>query len=184
MTMQALEPGRSWRTLWFRRREISPQVADGQARYWEHTLARLGIPGVTVLDVTEQPGGQRVRGRPGEDSPVTQDQLDAAAPRIAVSKRLAAGAVRFETPEGEPAAGFIMHVRTAPLAATGAEPPLARFLTCGGAVVELRRCTRAGRYHWECLGCGESDFGFELSPARRDANAHAARCRSMPQTEE
>jgi len=85
---------------------------------------------------------------------------------------------------------------------------LARFLTVGGAVVELRKVRFQTRYirrpyvllagqtrpcdgfTWSCLGCGAQDSaetGFiepylddDEKQARDDANNHATRCRSMP----
>jgi hypothetical protein len=78
------------------------------------------------------------------------------------------------------------------LASRPGELPLARFLTGGGAVVEL--CPYAGPAHrggywWKCLGCDASGFrdlddGSDLRNARGDANIHAAGCRSMPKPEE
>ena len=84
-------------------------------------------------------------------------------------------------------------------------PPLMRFLTMGGAVVELRHRTfrtnhfdkyRTGDtwhevtgFWWQCLGCGQDarnpryDRPFlpdEKDDARSTANAHAGECRSMP----
>jgi hypothetical protein len=85
---------------------------------------------------------------------------------------------------------------------------LMRFLTVGGATVELRshrfttQCTRQGRpcvsdharevdgFVWECLGCEANservrwDYGRylpnERAEARDHANAHAEICRAMP----
>ena len=87
-------------------------------------------------------------------------------------------------------------------------PPLMRFLTLGGAPVELRSHTFGTRYsykgrpfagdeprpcdgyRWECLGCGTigTPYGFgdhdyldtEAAKARDDANMHASTCRAMP----
>jgi hypothetical protein len=88
-----------------------------------------------------------------------------------------------------------------------------RFLTAGGATVELRTkrfSTRThpakGRpyvvdepyqvdgYDWDCLGCGAGsrDRSFwdeqgylpdQQSQARDDANDHASACRAMPKSE-
>ena len=83
-----------------------------------------------------------------------------------------------------------------------------RFLTVGGAAVEVRshtfrtRYTFQGRpfgsdtyrtcdgYRWECLGCNTigTPYGFgdhdyldtEADKARDDANDHASTCRAMP----
>lgn len=90
--------------------------------------------------------------------------------------------------------------------ATGATV-LMRFLTTGGAVVELRshqfssHYTRQGRpnwspdtrtvdgYQWTCLGCDQrGEPGYldndyldnERRKARNEANAHASTCRAMP----
>jgi hypothetical protein len=87
---------------------------------------------------------------------------------------------------------------------------LMRFLTQGGAVVELRRhefktnYTHKGRpyvgdewypvngFRWECLGCGKvggptfSEHNYlpdEGDEARDDANEHATSCRAMPKPE-
>jgi hypothetical protein len=64
-----------------------------------------------------------------------------------------------------------------------ADSPLMRFLTLGGAVVELRLCTRYDRPRWECLGCGKADTLYEISTARDGANEHASICRAMPKPE-
>lgn len=94
--------------------------------------------------------------------------------------------------------------------APDADPPLMRFLTLGGAVVEVVRYRFTTDYlpqgrpfvghegyrrdvdgfRWACRGCGctgkhndSYDPGYldsEESAARDDANAHAAACRSMP----
>jgi hypothetical protein len=88
-----------------------------------------------------------------------------------------------------------------------------RFLTAGGAVVELRSrrfdtryYTSRGRgyvdgtdrwrevdgYTWGCLGCGlvgkvaYDDTEYlpgELNLAREHANAHAGQCRALPRSE-
>jgi hypothetical protein len=90
------------------------------------------------------------------------------------------------------------------------DPPLLRFATLGGAVVELRehkfRTTYAhcgkpyglpdgatrecAGFRWTCLGCGGTDrrhdfydpgyLDTEHREARDDANDHAAACRAMP----
>jgi hypothetical protein len=85
---------------------------------------------------------------------------------------------------------------------------LTRFLTLGGATVELRShrftttYTVQGRpfvsdhartvdgYVWECLGCGADGKGIldwdgrylpdERAQAREHANTHAGACRAMP----
>ncbi len=97
---------------------------------------------------------------------------------------------------------------------TWPEGVIARYLTVGGATVEMRslrfttRYTPQGRPYvsdksrevdgssWFCLGCGADgstdaaatyirfDHGRylpnERDDARRDANAHAEKCRAMP----
>ena len=66
----------------------------------------------------------------------------------------------------------------------GADSPLMRFLTLGGAAVELHRyASRNARYRWECLGCGKADAPYEISHARDGANEHASICRAMPKPE-
>ncbi|MEV8523167.1 hypothetical protein AB0451_03265 [Streptomyces sp. NPDC052000] len=87
---------------------------------------------------------------------------------------------------------------------------LMRFLTQGGAVVELHKHTYAARtdirgyaltagerrtvdgVNWRCLGCGsqggQGRYGFgpggyegwDLYEPRSDANEHASACRAMP----
>lgn len=81
---------------------------------------------------------------------------------------------------------------------------LMRFLTQGGAVVELyphtwtehlaARSVKHGGFQWECRGCGAfggpGTFDYEKAAkgyserepnkSRDDANAHADTCRSMP----
>ena len=67
-----------------------------------------------------------------------------------------------------------------------AEKPnvLIRFLTQGGATVELTEAIRAGRgttYPFECLGCGyDFDNYSSFYDAREFANEHAEKCRAMP----
>lgn len=64
------------------------------------------------------------------------------------------------------------------------ENVIARYLTVGGATVDV---TDQGedsywRYETQCTGCPHKD-GFLTaggSSARRDAQAHAERCRAMP----
>jgi hypothetical protein len=93
---------------------------------------------------------------------------------------------------------------------TTADPDvLMRFLTIGGATVELRSHQFKTRYQWDsrsrvfpnyetrtvdgyrwqCLGCGKlgaADFNstdyldHEHDRARDDANSHASACRAMP----
>lgn len=98
--------------------EKHEQLADtAPLRRWERTLARHGVPNTTVLDVIQHEGGLQIHGRLGKatdrDRAITRDQLAAAAPLIAVTKRLAEDAVYFEKPRGGSAADFVMHVRTA-----------------------------------------------------------------------
>lgn len=89
--------------------------------------------------------------------------------------------------------------------------PLMRFLTVGGATVEVHsyrfqtNYTSRGRpyasdrlrevdgFVWQCLGCGTHsrdsflyDDGYlpnEHAEARDHANAHACECRAMPKPE-
>lgn len=89
------------------------------------------------------------------------------------------------------------------------DPILMRFLTIGGAVVELRSKRFMTRWHplrgrpeavdqayevdglaWECLGCdahGRDPYSYkgdylpsERDEARAEANDHANICRAMP----
>lgn len=58
-----------------------------------------------------------------------------------------------------------------------------RFLTQGGATVELRKGSKPGRlvYPYLCLGCDyEFDNYDSIVHARTEANEHAANCRAMP----
>jgi hypothetical protein len=92
-----------------------------------------------------------------------------------------------------------------------ADPVLMRFLTVGGATVELQRHCFTTRYTWQgrpyvgdprqvdgfvwkCLGCGADGKGHisswdgdylpdERNEARGHANAHAHECRAMPRAE-
>ncbi|MFE6474632.1 hypothetical protein [Streptomyces rochei] len=60
---------------------------------------------------------------------------------------------------------------------------LMRFLTQGGATVELRKEHRRDRtvYPYLCLGCDyEFDNYSSVVHARSEANAHAEGCRAMP----
>ena len=60
---------------------------------------------------------------------------------------------------------------------------LMRFLTQGGATVELRKEPKRGRlvYPYLCLGCDyEFDNYDSIVHARGEANAHAESCRAMP----
>lgn len=61
-----------------------------------------------------------------------------------------------------------------------APQPLMRFLTHGGAVVEVRLIEAHSPYKWRCLGC--LDFGSEMTESfgRKRANEHADSCRAMP----
>jgi hypothetical protein len=87
-----------------------------------------------------------------------------------------------------------------------ADAPLIRFLTLGGAVVEVRKTrfvTRwesgppfavakpyeIGGFQWKCAGCGAygregdtyNDPNYrQEKEARDDANKHAAACHAMP----
>lgn len=98
-----------------------------------------------------------------------------------------------------------------PETASGARDDIVmRFLTQGGAVVEVRTCRFRTRYtvkgrpyisdeyrevngsNWRCLGCGKqgdaAGYSYQAEPylpdeadkARDDANGHAAGCRAMP----
>ncbi|MEU5742048.1 hypothetical protein ABZ784_29155 [Streptomyces tendae] len=60
---------------------------------------------------------------------------------------------------------------------------LMRFLTQGGATVELRKEAKRGRlvYPYLCMGCDyEFDNYSSIVDARGEANEHAASCRAMP----
>ncbi|WP_369211340.1 hypothetical protein [Streptomyces flavofungini] len=62
-----------------------------------------------------------------------------------------------------------------------------RFLTQGGAEVHVTGsgCYGAEDHHWMCLRCSETDSGIGRRDwdARRQANAHAKGCQSMPKPE-
>lgn len=63
---------------------------------------------------------------------------------------------------------------------------LMRFLTQGGAAVELRKEVKRGRvvYPYLCLGCDyEFDNYSSVVSAREEANKHAEKCRAMPKPE-
>lgn len=79
------------------------------------------------------------------------------------------------------------------------ETPHRWFGTLCGAAVELYAATYQSQttsagitltegYNWTCHGCGEigqEDQGYQyLHEARKEANAHAGRCRSMPAPED
>jgi len=53
-----------------------------------------------------------------------------------------------------------------------------RFVTLGGAVVAAT--PNGDRFNWRCEGCGEGQTGQYEPTARKDANNHAGRCRSLP----
>ena len=72
---------------------------------------------------------------------------------------------------------------TATSAPKPADNVLMRFLTQGGATVELRKESKSGRlvYPYLCLGCDyEFDNYSSIVSARGEANEHAAACRAMP----
>jgi hypothetical protein len=59
-----------------------------------------------------------------------------------------------------------------------------RFATLGGATV-IVTLARQSDHSWQCLGCLDCNRGpmYEAG-ARREANEHAGRCRSMPAPED
>ncbi|WP_108990426.1 hypothetical protein [Streptomyces coelicoflavus] len=72
---------------------------------------------------------------------------------------------------------------TTPAPAEAKSNVLMRFLTQGGATVELRKEAKPGRlvYPYLCLGCDyEFDNYDSIVHARGEANEHAATCRAMP----
>jgi hypothetical protein len=72
---------------------------------------------------------------------------------------------------------------TTPTPTTNKSNVLMRFLTQGGATVELRKEPKPGRlvYPYLCLGCDyEFDNYSSIVHARSEANAHAESCRAMP----
>jgi hypothetical protein len=113
---------------------------------------------------------------------------------------------REETPMPETAAT----TETSAMPEETAPAPLIRFLTVGGAAVEVRRTRFITRwascppfaaaapyeidgFQWTCHGCGAygregetyQDRNFrQEKEARDDANGHAANCRAMPKPEE
>ncbi|GGU12560.1 hypothetical protein [Streptomyces lateritius] len=72
-------------------------------------------------------------------------------------------------------------VPTAPAhEATNSPKVLMRFLTHGGAAVEVYEPAESPKYTLRCLGC-DYDFSSTTSTyVREDANAHASNCRAMP----
>ncbi|KAB2347375.1 hypothetical protein [Actinomadura rudentiformis] len=80
---------------------------------------------------------------------------------------------------------------------TNDTPTLPRFLTLGGAIVQLVRHPRpvpidTGDVMWRCEGCGQrgsdapwsagtaESYPVSLDDARQAANEHAGQCRSTP----
>lgn len=64
---------------------------------------------------------------------------------------------------------------TTSVAETPANNVLMRFLTVGGATVEVTK-----DLSWECLGCDANRSHSSITYAREGANAHAEKCRAMP----
>ncbi|OYP14051.1 hypothetical protein CFC35_05660 [Streptomyces sp. FBKL.4005] len=63
---------------------------------------------------------------------------------------------------------------------------IARYLTVAGAPVDLTDRTEESywRYDTACGGCPHKDSFLSVEPARRDAQAHAERCRALPRPED
>ncbi|MFE7120643.1 hypothetical protein ACFU99_34955 [Streptomyces sp. NPDC057654] len=60
---------------------------------------------------------------------------------------------------------------------------LMRFLTQGGAAVEVTKVERPDRpYQWRCLGCDREEDTSYSDTARSEANKHATSCRAMPKS--
>ncbi len=59
-------------------------------------------------------------------------------------------------------------------------PAHSRYLTLGGAAVVMRPDTEYKQFTWRCEGCQEQSFSAGETRTRREANAHAGACRSMP----
>ncbi len=81
---------------------------------WQTLFARLGVPGVQVLDIIRHQNGYQVVGRLGKATAgrrvVTFETVSAIGPAIAVHKRLTGDAVAFE--KGATDADFILHIST------------------------------------------------------------------------
>ncbi len=78
---------------------------------------------------------------------------------------------------------------------------IARYLTVGGATVDITYSTKSGLLAGACTGCGSTEHtntngAFSDSPeeeqarveewlphAKRDAQAHAEKCRALPRPE-
>lgn len=87
-----------------------------ELRKWQKLLVRLGVEGVTVLDIVEHGQGRQIHGRLGKITadgprPGTIATLREAAPMIAQHRRLPAGAVTIEQPPGTSSAEFVLHIR-------------------------------------------------------------------------
>ena len=74
---------------------------------------------------------------------------------------------------------------TAPDQTAWPEGVIARYLTVGGATVDVtdRRTEDYLRYAADCTGCGNRWTHGDERYAREWAQAHAERCRALPQPE-
>jgi hypothetical protein len=59
---------------------------------------------------------------------------------------------------------------------------IARYLTIAGATVDLRPASD-GKVQSKCTGCGEFWYPSSGGYIRREAQAHAERCRALPHPE-
>lgn len=60
------------------------------------------------------------------------------------------------------------------------EGVIARYLTVGGATVDLRAVDDFYDHRYDCLGCGDMWAFRGESRVRSNAQAHAETCRAMP----
>lgn len=92
---------------WFRRH------VSGERRYWQDLLARLGVPGVNVREITQASDGHqvhcRLRSPVRGGRAVTIREVRQLERGLAVHKRLPRDGVRIEEAEGC-AADFIIYI--------------------------------------------------------------------------
>lgn len=57
---------------------------------------------------------------------------------------------------------------------------IARYLTVGGATVDLRRVGEFADYRYDCQACGDTWTFPKEDTIRHHAQRHAEECRAMP----